>query len=106
MRAPARIQGPKIEIVMAALDGLLAQDHQARVVWAFVERQDLSEFYGRFRATKDRPGRTPIGPHLLMAPWMSATLDGIGSARELARRCEDNVGIRLPPASSCRPCPP
>jgi transposase len=97
MRAPARVHVPErnqVEMIMAALDSLLAEDHQARVVWAFVERQDLSELYGRIRATEDRPGRTPIDPQLLMALWLNATLDGVGSARELARRCEDDVAYR------------
>jgi transposase len=97
MRAPARVHVPErnqVEMIMAALDGLLAEDHQARVVWAFVERQDLSELYGRIRATEDRPGRTPIDPQLLMALWLNATLDGVGSARELARRCGDDVAYR------------
>ena len=97
LRAPARVQVPErnqVEMIIAALDSLLTQDHQARVVWAFVEGQDLSELYRRIRATEDRPGRTPIDPRLLMALWLNATLDGVGAARELARRCEDDVAYR------------
>ena len=95
--APARVHVPvrsQIEMMVAALDDLLPEDHQARVVWAFVERQDLSALYALIRATADRPGRTPIDPRLLMALWFNATLDGIGSARELARRCTDDVAYR------------
>ena len=97
MRAAARVQLPvrnQVEIVMAALDSLLPEDHPARVVWAFVEQQDLSALYARIRATQDRPGRTPIDPRLLMALWLNATLDGMGSARELERRCEADVAYR------------
>jgi transposase len=96
-RAAARVQHPvrnQVEMIMSALDELLPEDHQARVVWAFVEQQDLSALYTLIRATEDRPGRTPIAPQLLMALLLNATLDGVGSARELSRRCEQDVAYR------------
>jgi len=96
-RATARVRIPvrdQVEMVMAALDSFLPEDHQARTVWAFVEKQDLSALYDRIRATEDRPGRTPIDPRLLMALWLNATLDGVGAARELARRCVEELGYR------------
>ena len=40
-------------MIVAALDALLAEDHQARVVWAFVDKQDLSALYEQIRATGD-----------------------------------------------------
>ena len=93
----ARVQVPvrnQVEMILAALDNLLPEAHQARIVWAFVERQDLSALYALIRAREDRPGRTPIAPELLMALWLNATLDGVGSARELARRSEEDVAYR------------
>jgi transposase len=96
-RARVRIQLPvrnQVEVMMAALDDLLPEDHQARIVWAFVAHQDLSALYALILATEDRPGRTPIDPRLLMALWLNATLDAVGSARELARRCTDDVAYR------------
>jgi transposase len=96
-RAAVRVQVPvrnQVEMILAALDALLPADHQARVVWAFVDQQDLSALYERIRATADRPGRTPIDPKLLMALWLNATLDGVGSGRELARRCEEELAYR------------
>lgn len=96
-RAAPRLQVPvrnQVEMMMAALDTLLPDDHQARVVWAFVDRQDLSALYDRIRATADRPGRTPIDPKLLLALWLNATLDGVGSGRELARRCEEELAYQ------------
>jgi len=76
------------------LDDLLAADHQARVVWGFVERQDLSALYDLILAREDRPGRTPVDPKLLLSLWLSATLDGFGSARELERRCSQDLPYR------------
>ena len=96
-RAAPRLQVPvrnQVEMIVAALDALLPEDHQARVVWAFVDKQDLSALYERIRATVDRPGRTPIDPKLLMALWLNATLDGVGSGRELARRCEEELAYQ------------
>jgi transposase len=59
-----------------------------------VERQDLSALYERILATQDRPGHPAIAPEILVALWLNATLDGVGSARELARRCTDDVAYR------------
>jgi transposase len=53
-----------------------------------VERLDLSAFYEPIKSVEGRPGRPPIDPKILMALWIQATLDGIGSAREVARMCE------------------
>ena len=76
------------------LDDLVPADHQARIVWAFVEQQDLSPLYALIRAREDRPGRTPIDPKLLLALWLNATLDGFGSGRELERRCTEDLPYR------------
>ena len=104
-RPAARVRVPvrdQVEIIMAAVDSLLPEEHQARIVWAFVEKQDLSALYELIRAREDRPGRTPIAPTLLMALWLNATLDGVGSARELARRCA-GCPVAYAPARRMRP---
>lgn len=96
-RAAPRLQVPvrnQVEMIVAALDALLPENHQARVVWAFVDRQDLSALYDLIRATADRPGRTPIDPKLLMALWLNATLDGVGSGRELERRSKEELAYQ------------
>jgi len=88
-----RIQRPdRHQVVMrwAALDELLPDDHQARVVWAFVEASDLSGMYGQIKAVQDHGGRPPIDPAILMALWLYATLDAVGSAREVERLCGEH----------------
>jgi transposase len=72
-------------------DDLLVEDHQARVVWDFVCSLDLSALYGRIKAVEGRPGQPPIEPRILMTLWLYATLRGIGSARELDRRCQTDL---------------
>jgi len=76
------------------LDGQLAADHRARVVWAFVEGLDLSRLYDRIRAREGEPGRPPPDPKILLALWLFATLEGVGSARQLDRLCTRDVAYR------------
>src|SRR3970040_837993 len=76
------------------LESLLAADHPARIVWAFVEKLDLGPRYARIRAAGDQPGRPAIDPAVLMALWLVATLDGVGSARALDRLCEAHDAYR------------
>ena len=75
----------------SSLDAMLAEDHQARVVWEYVEGLDLMCLYDSIRAVEGRPGRDPIDPRILMALWLYATLDGVGAARELDRLCEAHM---------------
>jgi len=79
---------------MSSLDALLPEDHQARVVWEYVEGLDLTCLYESIRAVEGRPGRDPIDPRIQMALWLYATLDGVGSARELDRLCDAHVAYR------------
>jgi transposase len=79
---------------MVDLESQLSSDHRARVVWAFVERLDLSALYERIRAREGEPGRPPPDPRIFLSLWLYATLEGVGSARHLARLCESDVGYR------------
>jgi transposase len=75
-----------------AWNDLLPEDHQARVVWAYVESIDLTPLYQRIDAVEHGPGRAAIDPRILLALWLYATLRAVGSARELARRCDGQTG--------------
>jgi transposase len=76
------------------LDELIDVDHAARVVWEFVEGLDLSALYERIRAVEGHAGRSAIDARILMALWLYATLDGVGSARRLARLCQEHNAYR------------
>jgi transposase len=92
--ATARVNRPhrfQVEMQFLALDQLLPPDHRARVVWAFVQSLNLEPLYENIRVTDSEAGRTAIAPEVLVALWLQATLDGIGSARELDRRCETDL---------------
>ena len=93
----ARVVRPmrhQLEWAAVDLESLLAQDHPARVIWGFVERLDLSAFYGPIRAVVERPGRPTTDPQVLLALWLLATVDGIGSARRLSRLCQEHDAYR------------
>ena len=79
---------------MVDLEALLAKDHRARVVWAFVASLDVAALYAKVKAREEGPGRPAIDPPLLLALWLYATLEGIGSARLLARLCRSDVAYR------------
>ncbi len=69
------------------LDSLLPADHRGRAIWAAVERLDLSAWYAWIEARGSEPGRPAIDPKILVGLWLYATSEGVGSAREVARRC-------------------
>jgi transposase len=70
------------------VERLIEQDHRARAIWALVGRLDLSRFYESIESSAEEGGRPAIDPQLLISLWVYAYSEGIGSARELARRCE------------------
>jgi transposase len=91
LRAPERRQ---VELRALSLDQLVPAEHRVRQVWAFAERLDLAPLYARIRAVAGAPGHPPAEPRLLVALWLYATLDGVGSARELARRCGEHLAYQ------------
>jgi transposase len=84
LREPQRNQ---IELRAVDIESLIEEDHPVRVIWAYVERLDLSELEDRIKARGDRPGHPATSPRLLLALWLYATSDGVGSARALERLC-------------------
>jgi transposase len=84
----------QIELTPTDLESLLPPGHAARLVWRFVEGLDLAAFYLRIRAREGRPGREAIDPKILLALWLYATIDGIGSARKLDRLCYSQDAYR------------
>jgi transposase len=96
-RARPRLQRPQREQITlrpSDLESLLAADHRARLVWAFVESLDLSAFHARIKAVEGHSGRPPIDPAILVSLWLYATLEGVGSARALDRLCDEHDAYR------------
>ena len=84
----------QVELQPCDLEALLPPGHAARLVWRFVEGLDLSRFYAAIRAYEGGAGRTPIDPKILLALWLYATIDGVGSAREVDRLCGSHDAYR------------
>src|SRR3954463_8336395 len=76
------------------LDALIAPDHPARLGWSFVTSLELGELYASIKACTHPVGRTPIDPRLLLALWLYAVIDGVGSAREIVRLCQRDLVYR------------
>jgi transposase len=87
LREPVRDQ---VELRAVDLDRLIGADHPARVIWDYVQKLDLSSLERAVRAREHTPGQAPASPRLLLALWLYATSEGVGSARALARLCESH----------------
>ena len=70
------------------VERLISEDHPARAIWALVGRLDLSAFYRAIESSTEEGGRPAFDPQMLISLWVYAYSQGIGSAREVARRKE------------------
>jgi transposase len=84
----------QMRFVPMDLEGMLPENHQARAVWTYVERLDLSDFYAAIRSREGSAGRPAIDPRIYLALWIEGTLDGVGSAREIARLCQYHLAYQ------------
>lgn len=76
------------------VDTLIPEDHPARLLASAVEYLDLGRFYEPIKARETSPGRAATDPKLLVSLWLYATVDGIGSARELERLSREHAAYR------------
>ena len=70
------------------MDQLIGEDHPARAIWTLVGGLDLSRYYRAIGSSPEQGGRPAFDPQLLISMWVYAYSQSIGSAREVARRCE------------------
>lgn len=95
--AAARVMSPvrnQVELRAMDLNALVAADHPVRNVWAFVQALDLRPLYAKVKSVQGRPGAPAIDPAILVGLWLWATIDGVGSAREVDRLCERDDAYR------------
>lgn len=76
------------------LEALVPEDHPARGIWALVERLDLSAFYDEIAARGDTAGRPATDPAVMLALWLFANSEGVGSARLLEKLCDRDAPYR------------
>jgi transposase len=89
-----RAERDQVEMQMASLNSLLPENHRAWWVWEYVEGLDLSVLYGQIRSVEGGAGRDAMDPKILMALWLYATLEGVGSGRQLEKLCEGHIAYR------------
>jgi transposase len=97
MKAPINADGYRVRVKTAqrkqvtmhlhTLDELIREDHPVRNVWRYVESLDLSAFYQDIQAVEGGVGRDAVDPRILLALWLFATIEGVGSARRVAELC-------------------
>lgn len=94
--APRVLMAQRNQIALRPMDleATVGPEHAVRTVWAFVERLDLSALYAEIGSVEGGAGRAAIDPQILMALWLYATVDGVGSAREIERLTEVHDAYR------------
>jgi transposase len=91
LRVPQRDQ---IELRSSDIDSLIGEDHVARLIWVYVLTLDVSDLEDKIEAREGEPGRPKIMPQLLLALWLYATSEGVGSARALDELCRSHDAYR------------
>jgi transposase len=84
----------QMELRAVDLESLLPADHPARAVWDFVESLDLSSLLAKVRSVEGEAGRPATDPRIYLALWLYGTVEGVGSARALARLTEQHDAYR------------
>jgi transposase len=85
-----RLREPRRDEVLLRpvdLDALIGESHPARLFWDYVCKADLRELEDAIKSRDGRPGHPAASPRLLLALWLYATSEGVGSARALADLC-------------------
>ena len=91
VRKPVRNQ---VEMVLRDLDSMMEAEHPVRTIWAFLSQLDLEGFYGSIKAVLGKAGRPASDPQVLLALWVYGTVEGVGSARQLAKLSEEHDAYR------------
>src|SRR6204780_5082766 len=91
LRKPERSQ---FSMLPRCVDDEVGSLHPVRTVMGVVEQLDVSGFCEPIRARQGVAGRDATDPRLLVGLWLYGCVRGIGSARKLARRCEESAPFR------------
>ena len=84
----------QVSLRPVCLEDLVPAEHRVRLVWQFVESLDLTALYEAIKAVEGQPGHPPADPRILLALWLYATVEGVGSARAVARLCETHISYQ------------
>src|SRR5438445_8215264 len=87
LRRPERQQVTPVPLYR---DALLPAEHLARLIWAAVERLDLTALSAQLKVVEGGPGRAAADPAVLGAVWIYAPSQGESSARKITRLCTEH----------------
>lgn len=96
-KGKARLKSPirnQIEFINTSLEDLIPEDHQVRNIWNYINQMDLSLFLNKINSTDCNPGRPATDPKILLALWIYALVEGIGSARVIDRYCLEHLAFK------------
>src|SRR6266446_2822859 len=77
------------------VEQLIGEDHLVRAIWDLVGRLHLDGFYQGIECSAEEGGRPAYDPRLLISLWIYAYSQGMGSAREVARRLRVGTGATV-----------
>jgi transposase len=93
-KRPVRLRRPErgqLEMAVRCLDDLVSPSHPVRMVEAVVGRLDVSRFREPIKAREGAAGRDATDPALMISLLLYGCIRGIGSAREIGRRCGEST---------------
>jgi transposase len=88
---PLRAQG---EMRFEYPEDALELSHSARVIWNLLGLMDLSAFSKGCESVEGAAGRSLKSPRMLLALWLYALSQAVGSAREIARLVRSDLAYR------------
>lgn len=80
----------QVQFTIASLEDLIPEEHRVRDVWEYVSQLDISSFLDKIKVFADCGGPATADPRILLALWLYAMLEGIASARHIARLCKEH----------------
>jgi transposase len=90
----AEPQRKQAVMVFEVPEDALPPTHPARLLWDVVGTLDLSRFLVGVKAVEGTVGRKTLSPRMKLVLWLYAVKEGIGSAREIARRVQTDAAFR------------
>jgi transposase len=81
-------------LVFTVPEDALPPTHPARVLWDVVGTLDRSRFLAGVKSVEGTVGRKTLSPRRKLVLWLYAVQQGMGSAREMARRVQTDAAFR------------
>ena len=89
-----RIDRAQFKLRTLDIEGLIAADHPARVIWEIAGTLDLTAFEQKHKSRQGHAGRACWSPQLLVSVWIYAYSIGTPSARAIERLMAQEPGMR------------